>query len=166
MSTSPYMPIQLGQGVQVHRGVGMVGAESLLCDPQRALLERFGLGVGAHILVEHGEVVQARRGVGMVGAECLLADRQHLHCRRQGFLVAAGPVEFDHLRAQPCRIIVIRGIGRHGPLHRLCCKRYGRRQQRKRHHYRAHPMVHRAPIALIPGSLHCALIPCYDDNAR
>ena len=54
----------------------MLGAERLLVDRQRALVERPRRRQVALVLQQGGEVVEARRGVGMLGAEHLLADRQ------------------------------------------------------------------------------------------
>ena len=51
----------------------MLGAERLLADRQRALVERLGLRVGAGGLVQRGEIVERGGGVGMLGAERLLA---------------------------------------------------------------------------------------------
>ena len=56
--------------------VGMLGAERLLVDRQRALEERPRAGEVALGLKQEGEVVEARRRLGMLGAERLLADRQ------------------------------------------------------------------------------------------
>ncbi len=41
-------------------GVRMLGAERLLADRQRALVERLGLRVGARGVVQHGEIVERR----------------------------------------------------------------------------------------------------------
>ena len=54
----------------------MLGAERLLADRQRALVERPRAGKVALVLKQAGEVVEARRRIGMLGAERLLADRQ------------------------------------------------------------------------------------------
>ena len=58
------------------RGVGMLGAERLLADRQRPLVERPRAGEVALGLKQAGEVVEARGGRGMLGAERLLVDRQ------------------------------------------------------------------------------------------
>ena len=54
----------------------MLGAERLLADRQRALVERPRASEVALGLKQIGEVVEARRRIGMLGAERLLADRQ------------------------------------------------------------------------------------------
>ena len=54
----------------------MFGAERLLADRQRPLVERPRAGEVALGLKQDGEVVEARGGVGMLGSERLLADRQ------------------------------------------------------------------------------------------
>ena len=54
----------------------MLGAERLLVDRQRALVEGPRRRQVALVLQQHGEVVEARRRIGMLGAERLLADRQ------------------------------------------------------------------------------------------
>jgi hypothetical protein len=56
--------------------VGMLGAERLLVDRERPLVERPRAGEVALGLKQLGEVVEARGGPGMLGAERLLADRQ------------------------------------------------------------------------------------------
>src|SRR5271165_1703779 len=43
----------------------MFRAQDLLPDPERFLVERFGFGVLAHILVQVGQVIEAVRRVGM-----------------------------------------------------------------------------------------------------
>jgi hypothetical protein len=64
------------QVVETRRRIGMVGAEHLLADRQRALVERSRPGEITLGLEQKREVVEARRRIGMVGAEHLLADRQ------------------------------------------------------------------------------------------
>ena len=54
----------------------MLGAERLLVDRQRALIERPCPGQVALGPKQLGEVVDTRRRIGMFGAERLLADRQ------------------------------------------------------------------------------------------
>jgi hypothetical protein len=54
----------------------MVGAECLLVDRQRALVERPRRRNIALRLQQEGEVDEAPRGIGMVGAERPLVDRQ------------------------------------------------------------------------------------------
>ena len=67
----------------------MVGAQRLLPDRQRALVERLGLGVAALRVVEYGQVVEARGDVGVVGSQRLLPDRQRALVERLGLGVAA-----------------------------------------------------------------------------
>jgi hypothetical protein len=57
-------------------GIGMLGAERLLADRQRALVERPRRRKIVLRLKQAGEVVEALPSIGMVGAERLLADRQ------------------------------------------------------------------------------------------
>src|SRR5271165_988375 len=66
----------MGEVVETRRGVRMLGAERLLVDRQRPLVERPSAGEVALGLKQIGEVVEARRGIGMLGAERLLADRR------------------------------------------------------------------------------------------
>ena len=54
----------------------MLGAERLLADRQRALVERPRLSKVALVPEQDGEVVEARRRMGMLGAERLLVNRQ------------------------------------------------------------------------------------------
>jgi hypothetical protein len=68
--------IQRREVVEVCADDRVVGAERLLRDRKRALVERFGLGVAALVPIELGEVVGARADVGVVRAECLLGDRK------------------------------------------------------------------------------------------
>ena len=67
----------------------MLGAERLLPDRERALIERLGLGVAALGIVEHGQVVEARRHLGMLGAERLLPNGERALIERLGLGVAA-----------------------------------------------------------------------------
>ena len=68
----------------------MLGAERLLADGERALVERLGLRVGAGGLIQHGEIVERAGGVGMLGAERLLADGERALVERLGLRVGAG----------------------------------------------------------------------------
>jgi hypothetical protein len=54
----------------------MLGAEHLLADRQRALIERPRLRKIALDLKQAGKTVEAHRRIGMLRAEHLLADRQ------------------------------------------------------------------------------------------
>ena len=54
----------------------MVGAERLLVDRERALVQRLGLGIAALVVVQLGEVVEVDADIRVVGAERLLVDRQ------------------------------------------------------------------------------------------
>ena len=62
--------------------VGMLGAEHLLADRQRALEERPRRREVALVLQQQGEVVEAPRRIGMLGAEHLLRDRQRALAER------------------------------------------------------------------------------------
>ena len=67
---------QDGEVVEARRGVGVLGAERLLADRQRALDRAAAPPPGRPGPEAGGEVVEARRRVGVLGAEHLLADRQ------------------------------------------------------------------------------------------
>src|SRR5207302_564659 len=69
-------PPDRGEVVPHCPGIGMFGAERLLVDRLRALVERPRRGEIALVLQQEGEVVEALRGIGVVGAERLLVDRQ------------------------------------------------------------------------------------------
>ena len=56
--------------------VAMLGAERLLANCQRPLVERPRAGEVALGLMQIGEVLEAPRGIGMLGAERLLSGRQ------------------------------------------------------------------------------------------
>ena len=73
---SPWCLKQDGEIVEARRRIGMLGAEHLLADRQRALEERPRRRKVALVLKQDGEVVEARRRIGMLGTEHLLADRQ------------------------------------------------------------------------------------------
>ena len=68
----------------------MLGAEGLLADGERALVERLGLGVAAGVPVEQAQVVERVGDVGMLGAEGLLVDGERALVQRLGLGVAAG----------------------------------------------------------------------------
>ena len=65
--------IQRGEVVEVSADIRVVGAERLLVDRERALVERLGLGIAALGLIQHGEVVEVGADIRVVGAERLLA---------------------------------------------------------------------------------------------
>jgi hypothetical protein len=54
----------------------MLGAERVLADRKRALVERPRRREVALDLKQDGEVVEARRRIGMLGAERLVVNRQ------------------------------------------------------------------------------------------
>ena len=56
--------------------IGMLGAERLLVNRQRALQEQPRRCQIAVVVKQHSEVIEAHRRIGMFGAERLLADRQ------------------------------------------------------------------------------------------
>ena len=66
--------VQPGQVVERGADVGVVGAQRLLADGERALVERLGLGVAALVAVQRGQVVERGADIGVVGAQRLLAD--------------------------------------------------------------------------------------------
>ena len=67
----------------------MFWPKNLLPDPERLLVERFGFGVLAHILVQQGQVIEALRRVGMFWPKDLLADPERFLVQRFGFGVLA-----------------------------------------------------------------------------
>ena len=69
--------------------IGVVGAQRLLADGERALVERLGLGVAALGAVERGQVVERGADIGVVGAQRLLADGERALVERLGLGVAA-----------------------------------------------------------------------------
>ena len=72
----------------------MVGAELVFADLEAALVERLGLGILAHGLVEVGQVVEAGGDVGVVGPELVFADLQAALVEGLGLgVLAHGPVE-------------------------------------------------------------------------
>ena len=76
----------------------MVAPELLLPDLQAAAVERLGLGVPAHGLVQVRQVVQAGGHVGVVAPELLLPDLQAAAVERLGLGVPAhGPVQVARL---------------------------------------------------------------------
>ena len=86
--------MQGSQILQARDHIGVVGAEHLLANRQRALVERFRLSIVALGFAERGQVVQARGHIGVVGAERLLPDGQRALEERLGLGVGAlGVVE-------------------------------------------------------------------------
>ena len=80
----------------------MLGAEHLLADGERALVERLGLRVGAGGAVELGEMVERAGSVGMLGAERLLSDGERALVERLSLRVgAARPYGRCGLAAEP-----------------------------------------------------------------
>jgi hypothetical protein len=75
---------QKAEIVEARRRVGMLGAEHLLADRQRALVERPAGGEVALGLEQAGEVGKARRRVGVLGSPHLLADCQGALAERPG----------------------------------------------------------------------------------
>ena len=76
----------------------MVGAECLLADRQRSLVERVGVGVAALVLVEQSQIVQRLRDIGMARTERLLADSQRSLEERLGVgIVALFPIELSQI---------------------------------------------------------------------
>ena len=67
----------------------MVGAQCLLRDRKRALVERLGLGVAALGCIEQRQVVERGTDVRVVRAERLLADGERALVERLGLGVAA-----------------------------------------------------------------------------
>ena len=60
--------------VELFGDVGVILAQDLLADLQRALAERFCVLVFAALAVEHGQVVQRRRHSRMLHAQRLFSD--------------------------------------------------------------------------------------------
>ena len=69
--------------------IRVVGAERLLVDRQRALVQRLGLGIAALGAIQLGEVVEVGADIRVVGAERLLVDRQRALVQRLGLGIAA-----------------------------------------------------------------------------
>ena len=77
-SASAYLPCSWYTPARLLRASGHIGvvcAERLLVDRQRALEEPLGVGVLA-LTVHDGQVVEGGGHVGVAGAERLLLDRQ------------------------------------------------------------------------------------------
>src|SRR5438128_305394 len=55
-------------------GVGMFRAQRFFADFERALMERFRLGIVAHVSIKHRQIVEAPTGVGMFRAQRFFAD--------------------------------------------------------------------------------------------
>jgi hypothetical protein len=70
-------------------GMGVIRAERLLADGQRALVKRCGALIGALGVIESGEVVQRSGDIGVTGAERLLIDGQRALVKRCGTLIGA-----------------------------------------------------------------------------
>jgi hypothetical protein len=64
--------------------MGMVGAQRLLQNRERAPIERLGLGILSLVAVKLRQVVEARSHIGMVGAQRLLPDRERAPIERLG----------------------------------------------------------------------------------
>ena len=67
----------------------MVGAQRLLADGERSLVERLGFGVAALGREEYGQVVEHHAHVGVIGAQRLLADAEGAPVERLRVGVAA-----------------------------------------------------------------------------
>ena len=66
----------------------MIRTKGFLVDRQRALVERFSVGVAALVAVEPSQVVQRCRNVGMIRTKGFLVDRQRALVERLGRVVA------------------------------------------------------------------------------
>jgi len=107
--------VELGQVVQARRHIGMVGAEGLLHDRQRALVERLRLGVLTLGIVERGQVVQARRHIGMIWPNVLLRDLQRLLRDDDGTIIFARAIELHRLLVEDLPLDAgTLGVGRSG----------------------------------------------------
>ena len=71
-----FLVVQDGQTDEGVGHIGVVFAERLLADRQRALVEYLGVGVLALRPAYNGQVVKNLSHIGVVCAERLLADRQ------------------------------------------------------------------------------------------
>ena len=91
-SASAYRPMAMYRTARLFRLVATSGwsaPELLLPDLQAAAVERLGLGVPAHGLVQDRQVVQAGGHVGVVAPELLLPDLQAAAVERLGLGVPA-----------------------------------------------------------------------------
>jgi urease beta subunit len=70
--------------------VRVLGAEALLFDGERALVERLGFAVAVGVAVEPGQIVEAGCHVRVRGAEALLGDGERALVERLGLAVAVG----------------------------------------------------------------------------
>ncbi len=82
-------PLKRGKIPSCDFGMGVIGAERLLADGQRALQKRRGALVGALVVTEPGEVVQRVGDIGVTGVERLLPDGQRALVMRCGALLGA-----------------------------------------------------------------------------
>ena len=64
--------VERGEVVERGGGVGVLGAQRLLVDRERPLVQGLSLGVRAGGAVEEGEVVERGGGAGVLGAQRLL----------------------------------------------------------------------------------------------
>ncbi len=81
------------QVVEADGDVGMLGAEAVLVDGQRAAHQRLGLGQAVGGLEQLRQVVEVDGDVGMLGAEALLVDGQRPAHQRLGLGQAVGGLE-------------------------------------------------------------------------
>jgi hypothetical protein len=65
------------------------GAEGVLANGNGTPIERLGLGVAAHVLVEPSEVIEVGGEAGVLGAESLLVDGDGALVEQLGLGVAA-----------------------------------------------------------------------------
>ena len=71
----------------------MLGSVTFLRDRQRALVERFGVGVATLGVVQQGEVVEEGRRGGIFGTKLPLAEFKNLPPERYGLLILADRIE-------------------------------------------------------------------------
>ena len=81
--------VEQSQVVQARGHIGMIRAERLLVNRQRALVQRLGLRVLALGEVEPSQVVAARGYIGVIGTQSFLINRQRALVQRLGLRVLA-----------------------------------------------------------------------------
>jgi hypothetical protein len=86
----------------------MFWPQDLAADLERFLKERFGLGVRAHIVVQHGQVVEAGHRVGMFRATQAPCDLNGLFRQRESLLVLSLSKQFIDLLVDRVEIILLR----------------------------------------------------------
>jgi integrase len=114
------------QAVEACRRFGMLGAEHLLGDRKRALVERARPRKVALVPKQEAEVVEARRSIGVLRAELLFADRQRALEERPRRRIGGSALKIAASRIEKRGALCVWGGA--GRFHLADCK-YVRRQQ-------------------------------------